>query len=173
MLLSRKWKCSLSNSFSEMPETFTLTLTSLETRSFTSKLTAFSHSSWIIHPSNFVHYSVTMTMDTELTQENFLLSQNKFSSTTTTHLTEWWTTQEEFAEVILVTLESTGSSNTIASSCWWYLAILSILPIIDIGHFKIRFADNFFFFFFFFMQTNILFTGDIIYWWINNTGETI
>ncbi len=23
------------------------------------------------------------------------------------------------------------------------------------------------------MQTNILFTGDIIYWWINNTGETI
>ncbi len=39
--------------------------------------------------------------------------------------------------------------------------ILSILPIIDIGHFKNRFADNFFFFF---MQTNILFTGDIIYW---------
>ncbi len=39
----------------------------------------------------------------------------------------------------------------------------------DIGHFKNRFADNFFFF----MQTNILFTGDIIYWWINNTGETI
>ncbi len=35
--------------------------------------------------------------------------------------------------------------------------ILSILPIIDIGHFKNRFADNFFFFFFFFfMQTNIL-----------------
>ncbi len=28
--------------------------------------------------------------------------------------------------------------------------ILSILPIIDIGHFKNRFADNFFFFFFFF-----------------------
>ncbi len=27
--------------------------------------------------------------------------------------------------------------------------------------------------FIFFMQTNILFTGDIIYWWINNTGETI
>ncbi len=48
--------------------------------------------------------------------------------------------------------------------------ILSILPIIDIGHFKNRFADNFFFFF---MQTNILLTGDIIYWWINNTGETI
>ncbi len=47
--------------------------------------------------------------------------------------------------------------------------ILSILPIINIGHFKNRFADNFFFF----MQTNILFTGDIIYWWINNTGETI
>ncbi len=23
------------------------------------------------------------------------------------------------------------------------------------------------------MQTNILFTGDIIYWWINNTGEII
>ncbi len=38
--------------------------------------------------------------------------------------------------------------------------ILSILSIIDIGHFKNRFADNFFFF----MQTNILFTGDIIYW---------
>ncbi len=32
----------------------------------------------------------------------------------------------------------------------------------DIGHFKNRFADNFFFLFFF-MQTNILFTGDIIY----------
>ncbi len=40
----------------------------------------------------------------------------------------------------------------------------------DIGHFKNRFADNFFFFF---LQTNILFTGDIIYWWINNTDETI
>ncbi len=38
--------------------------------------------------------------------------------------------------------------------------ILSILPIIDIGHFKNRFADNFFFL----MQTNILFKGDIIYW---------
>ncbi len=47
--------------------------------------------------------------------------------------------------------------------------ILSILPIIDIGHFQNRFADNFFFI----MQTNILFTGDIIYWWINNTGEII
>ncbi len=23
------------------------------------------------------------------------------------------------------------------------------------------------------MQTNILFTGEIIYWWINNTGEII
>ncbi len=46
--------------------------------------------------------------------------------------------------------------------------ILSILPIINIGHFKNRFAD-----YFFLMQTNILFTGDIIYWWINNTGETI
>ncbi len=23
------------------------------------------------------------------------------------------------------------------------------------------------------MQTNILFTGDIIYWWLNNTGEII
>ncbi len=32
----------------------------------------------------------------------------------------------------------------------------------DIGHFQNRFADNFFFFFI--MQTNILFTGDIIYW---------
>ncbi len=49
------------------------------------------------------------------------------------------------------------------------------LPIIDIGHFKNRFADNFFFLLllFFLMQTNILFTGDIIYWWINNTGESI
>ncbi len=27
--------------------------------------------------------------------------------------------------------------------------------------------------FFFFYANNILFTGDIIYWWINNTGETI
>ncbi len=51
--------------------------------------------------------------------------------------------------------------------------ILSILPIIDIGHFQNRFADNFFFFFFFIMQTHILFTGDIIYWWINYTGEII
>ncbi len=43
--------------------------------------------------------------------------------------------------------------------------ILSILLIIDIGHFQNRFADNFLFFLFFFiMQTNILFTGDIIYW---------
>ncbi len=44
--------------------------------------------------------------------------------------------------------------------------ILSILPIIDIGHFKNRFADNFFIYYYliFFMQTNILFTGDIIYW---------
>ncbi len=42
----------------------------------------------------------------------------------------------------------------------------------DIGHFKNRFAD-YFFYFDFFMQTNILFTGDIIYWWINNTGEII
>ncbi len=25
----------------------------------------------------------------------------------------------------------------------------------------------------FIMQTNILFTGDIIYWWIYNTGEII
>ncbi len=37
--------------------------------------------------------------------------------------------------------------------------ILSIFTIIDIGHLQNRFAD-----FFFFMQTNILFTGDIIYW---------
>ncbi len=49
--------------------------------------------------------------------------------------------------------------------------ILSILPIIDIGHFRNRFANNIYFFFI--MQTNILFTGDIIYWWINNTGEII
>ncbi len=33
--------------------------------------------------------------------------------------------------------------------------ILSILPIIDIGHFKNRFADIFFFFFF--MQTNTIY----------------
>ncbi len=39
--------------------------------------------------------------------------------------------------------------------------ILSILPIIDIGHLQNRFADNFFFFI---MQTSILFTGDIISW---------
>ncbi len=48
--------------------------------------------------------------------------------------------------------------------------ILSIFTIIDIGHFQNRFADNFYLFI---MQTNILFTGDIIYWWINNTGEII
>ncbi len=42
----------------------------------------------------------------------------------------------------------------------------------DIGHFQNRFADNCFFVFFI-MQTNILFTGDIIYWWISNTGEII
>ncbi len=60
--------------------------------------------------------------------------------------------------------------------------ILSILPIIDIGHFQNRFADNCYYYFFLFflyfylfiiMQTNILFTGDIIYWWINNTAEII
>ncbi len=53
--------------------------------------------------------------------------------------------------------------------------ILSILPIIDICHFQNRFGDNYYYFFiyYFFMQTNILFTGDIIYWWINNTGEII
>ncbi len=34
--------------------------------------------------------------------------------------------------------------------------ILSILPIIDIGHFKNRFADNFFFFFFLCKQTYYL-----------------
>ncbi len=51
--------------------------------------------------------------------------------------------------------------------------ILSILPIIDIGHFQNRFADNLLLFFIIIMQTNILFTGDIIYWWINNTGEII
>ncbi len=55
--------------------------------------------------------------------------------------------------------------------------ILSIFTIIDIGHFQNRFADNFYFIYFlilfFLMQTNILFTGDIIYWRINNTGEII
>ncbi len=58
--------------------------------------------------------------------------------------------------------------------------ILSILPIIDIGHFQNRFADNFlfnfiyiYFFLIIIMQTNILFTGDIIYWWKNNTGKII
>ncbi len=40
--------------------------------------------------------------------------------------------------------------------------ILSIFTIIDIGHFQNRFVDNFFYFFI--MQTNILYTGDIIYW---------
>ncbi len=40
--------------------------------------------------------------------------------------------------------------------------ILSIFTIINIGHFQNRFAD-FFYLFFFIMQTNILFTGDIIY----------
>ncbi len=34
--------------------------------------------------------------------------------------------------------------------------ILIILPIIDIGHFKNRFADNFFFFFFLCKQTYYL-----------------
>ncbi len=42
--------------------------------------------------------------------------------------------------------------------------ILSILQIIDIGHFQNRFVDNYFYFFIIIMQTNILFTGDIIYW---------
>ncbi len=51
--------------------------------------------------------------------------------------------------------------------------ILIILPIIDIGHFQNRFADILLLFFIIIMQTNILFTGDIIYWWINNTGEII
>ncbi len=41
--------------------------------------------------------------------------------------------------------------------------ILSILPIIDIGHFQNRFANKFFFLIII-MQTNILFTGDVIYW---------
>ncbi len=47
--------------------------------------------------------------------------------------------------------------------------------IIDIGYFQNRFADYYFFYYYYFfiMQTNILFTGDIIYWWINNTGEMI
>ncbi len=40
--------------------------------------------------------------------------------------------------------------------------ILSIFTIIDIGHFQNRFVD--YFFIFFIMQTNILYTGDIIYW---------
>ncbi len=52
--------------------------------------------------------------------------------------------------------------------------ILSIFTIIDIGHFQNRFTDIYFYFYLFcIMQTNILFTGDIIYWWINNTGEII
>ncbi len=50
--------------------------------------------------------------------------------------------------------------------------ILSIFTIIDIGHFQNRFADDYYNFFFF-MQTNILFTCDIIYWLMNNTGEII
>ncbi len=40
--------------------------------------------------------------------------------------------------------------------------ILSILPIIDIGHFQNRFADKIIIIFLYIMQTNILFTGDII-----------
>ncbi len=56
---------------------------------------------------------------------------------------------------------------------WLSAPILSIFTIIDIGHFQNRFADNIFLFFIIIMQTNILFTGDIIYWWINNTGEII
>ncbi len=42
--------------------------------------------------------------------------------------------------------------------------ILSIITIIDIGQFQNRFADTFFLLLFIIMQTNILFTGDIIYW---------
>ncbi len=52
--------------------------------------------------------------------------------------------------------------------------ILSIFTVIDIVHFQNKFDDNYnkkkikkI------MQTNILFTCDIIYWWINNTGEII
>ncbi len=46
------------------------------------------------------------------------------------------------------------------------VGILSIFTIIDIGHFQNRLTDNFFILFFI-MLTSILFTGDIIYWWIN------
>ncbi len=42
----------------------------------------------------------------------------------------------------------------------WPIIGADIKHFTDIGHFKNRFADNFFFY----MQTNILFTGDIIYW---------
>ncbi len=69
----------------------------------------------------------------------------------------------------MISLNSRQQLNSILGVDRLSAPILSILPIIDIGHFKNRFADIFFFF----MQTNILFTGDIIYWWINNTGETI
>ncbi len=51
------------------------------------------------------------------------------------------------------------------------IGLADIKHIIDIGHFQNRFADNYYYFFI--MQTNILFTGDIIYWWLNNTGEII
>ncbi len=36
-----------------------------------------------------------------------------------------------------------------------------------------RYCFFFFFFFYKYLQTNMLFTGDIIYWGINNTGEII
>ncbi len=70
--------------------------------------------------------------------------------------------------------EHVSEFSRLKSRVWYRLnsaPLLSIFPIIDIGHFQTRFADNFFFFII--MQTNILFTGDIIYWWINNTGEII
>ncbi len=62
----------------------------------------------------------------------------------------------------------------------WPIIGADIKHFTDIGHFQNIFADNFFvlfflyyYYYFFIMQTNILFTGDIIYWWLNNTGEII
>ncbi len=46
----------------------------------------------------------------------------------------------------------------------WPIIGADIKHFTDIGHFQNRFADNFVFCLFFTTQTNILFTGDNIYW---------
>ncbi len=76
-------------------------------------------------------------------------------------------------------LTPTGSPNSVLKPIvrlgfhlgvdWLSAPILSILPIIDIGHFKNRYADIFFFLC---KQTYYL-QVTFIYWWINNTGEII